>query len=65
MTVKQLIAELQKHDENADVFVSCEGYGNYDPESDGYWCDDDTHVVLVNGRLYVADSCHIYGEEGY
>lgn len=63
MTVKELIAELNRFDPDAKVFVACEGYTNFDPERNDYYESDETHLEEKNGRLYIADSCYISDED--
>ena len=60
MKVHELIEQLKKLPEDANVYVACQAWDNYDPEKNsGYWDGDETRVVMVNGNVFVADSCHI------
>lgn len=59
MTVKELMAELNRYDPNAKVYVACEGYTNYDADTSDYYESDETHLEVHEGRLYIADSCYI------
>ena len=59
MTVRELIGLLENQDPNALVYVSCEGYTNYDPTTNKYYECDETTLSMQNGRLYVADGTHI------
>lgn len=64
MKVRELIEQLMKLPEDANVYVACQGYDNYDPEENsGYWDGDETQVVVVDGKVFVADSCHIEWED--
>lgn len=63
MKVCELIEQLKKLPEDANVYVSCQGWNNYDPEENsGYWDGDETQVVVVDGKAFVADSCYIEWE---
>lgn len=55
MTVKELKEMLNKCDDNAIVFVGCEGYTNLD--------NGETDLMKnEKGDIIVADSCYYNGE---
>lgn len=51
MTVKELIAELEKMDENDHVFVGAQGYTNS--------MSEDKSIFVENGEsgVYITDTC--------
>lgn len=55
MTVKELMELLAKCDENALVFVGCEGYTNLE--------DGETDIMTnERGDILIVDSCYYDGE---
>lgn len=59
MKVKDLIGMLKEQDPNEKIFVSCQGYNNYDPKKKTYKEDDKTYLLKKDGHLFISDSCHI------
>lgn len=59
MTVKTLIKMLQEQNQEAEIFVSCQGYNNYSHDKQTYKTDDNTYLLKKDGKLFIADTCHI------
>ena len=59
MTVKDLMTLLEQQDPNEEIFVSCQGYNNYDPQRKTYRDDDGTYLLKKDGKLFLADTCYV------
>ena len=63
MTVKKLMEILAEQPEDANVYVACQGYDNYDPKHHTtYSGGDDTYVLKAQGQLFICDGCRIEWE---
>lgn len=52
--LKSIIKELP---DDMPVFVSCQGYSNFNFCSNEPWEDEDTFGIVHNGKLFITDSC--------
>lgn len=59
--LKELIENLPN---DMEVFVSCQGYSNYDFCKNEPWADSDTFAIVHNGKLFIADECAVEDGEG-
>lgn len=59
MKVEDLIIMLQQQPMDAEIFVSCQGYNNYDKDKKTFREDDNTYLLKKDGKLFIADSCNI------
>ena len=56
-TVKDLKKVLENLPEDMEVFVACEGYSNWNFKEDRPWNDDPTLYEIIDGKLFICDSC--------
>ena len=59
MTVKKLIEMLKEQNPDSEIFVSCQGYNNYDYKEKTHREDDGTYLLKKDGQLFIADTCEI------
>lgn len=53
MKAKDLKKLLENVADDAEVYVSCEGYTNYIPYAD----EPDTRIVVYDGKIFISDGC--------
>ena len=58
LTIKELKAVIQDMDDDANIYVGCQGYTNY-----GECQDNETKAFVHDGNLFVTDSCKLEGKE--
>lgn len=59
MKVNELKELLENLPNDMEIFVGCQGYSNYDFRNSKQFDDEDTIVKVVNGKLFIADSCYL------
>ena len=58
MTVKGLIKRLSCMDQDATVFLACEGYTNCDPITRDYYDGEDIQLDKTDGMVFITDASH-------